>query len=305
MPPSSADPPSTPDAPPIAPPISPMSAPPISPPMSLSPAPPGEGPGVLTYQSPQAEARGADRASTLSLVASGLCLGLIALMFALMWKPGLYGFIVLVVAGPLVALLCAGSARKRAAGDPGQRRRARLATMCAWGTMAVSAAAAMIAFSSDMGVSREIPNRVKCRSNLRAIGQSILLYANENKGHYPPALDLLISTQDVGTSVFICPSSNDDKAQGATSELRVQDFRTTPGRCSYIYIGAAFTQGTATAAHVIAYEPLANHSKGGMNVLYGDGHVDWLSAADARYLLTELQAGRNPPKARTAGAAGK
>jgi len=32
---------------------------------------------------------------------------------------------------------------------------------------------------------REINNRVKCASNLRQIGQAILLYANENKGAYP------------------------------------------------------------------------------------------------------------------------
>jgi prepilin-type N-terminal cleavage/methylation domain-containing protein/prepilin-type processing-associated H-X9-DG protein len=32
---------------------------------------------------------------------------------------------------------------------------------------------------------RETANRVKCASNLRQIGQAILLYANENKGTYP------------------------------------------------------------------------------------------------------------------------
>ena len=32
---------------------------------------------------------------------------------------------------------------------------------------------------------RETANRVKCASNLRQIGQAILLYANENKGNYP------------------------------------------------------------------------------------------------------------------------
>src|SRR4051812_7535519 len=28
-------------------------------------------------------------------------------------------------------------------------------------------------------------NRVKCASNLRQIGQAILLYSNDNRGHYP------------------------------------------------------------------------------------------------------------------------
>jgi len=32
---------------------------------------------------------------------------------------------------------------------------------------------------------RETANRVKCASNLRQIGQAILLYANENRGNYP------------------------------------------------------------------------------------------------------------------------
>jgi len=98
---------------------------------------------------------------------------------------------------------------------------------------------------------RETANRVKCGSNMRQIGQAILLYANENKGNYPrtryvpgagitttvtgtydavnnanprdPFIDnqtdndviksifLLIRTQDITPEVFVCPSSNDEK----------------------------------------------------------------------------------------------
>ena len=32
---------------------------------------------------------------------------------------------------------------------------------------------------------RETANRVKCASNLRQIGQALLLYSNDNKGTYP------------------------------------------------------------------------------------------------------------------------
>src|SRR5205807_6302953 len=32
---------------------------------------------------------------------------------------------------------------------------------------------------------RETANRIKCASNLRQIGQALLLYAGENKGNYP------------------------------------------------------------------------------------------------------------------------
>src|SRR5439155_21832178 len=89
-------------------------------------------------------------------------------------------------------------------------------------------------------------NRVQCASNLRQIGQALLLYANENKGAYPrtlfvrgetvtptwgtgpwaanpftefgpapndvtAAFFLLLRTQDIGSEVFVCPQSNADK----------------------------------------------------------------------------------------------
>src|SRR4051795_584929 len=96
---------------------------------------------------------------------------------------------------------------------------------------------------------RETANRVKCASNLRQIGQAILLYSNENRGAYPrtfatvpapglvitptwgtgvaspnpfnqggpadndvtAALFLLLRTQDITSEVFTCPSSNAEK----------------------------------------------------------------------------------------------
>jgi prepilin-type N-terminal cleavage/methylation domain-containing protein/prepilin-type processing-associated H-X9-DG protein len=93
---------------------------------------------------------------------------------------------------------------------------------------------------------RETANRVKCASNLRQIGQSILIYSNDQKGPYPrtnytstgsitptwgtgstgsdpflpngpanndvtAALYLLLRTQDITAEVFTCPSSNAEK----------------------------------------------------------------------------------------------
>jgi prepilin-type N-terminal cleavage/methylation domain-containing protein/prepilin-type processing-associated H-X9-DG protein len=94
---------------------------------------------------------------------------------------------------------------------------------------------------------REMANRVKCASNLRQLGQAILLYSNENRGAYPrtfaktdgsvqtgtgeddgsavvdpftdpvgdndvtAAIYLILRTQEIGTEVFTCPSSNSEK----------------------------------------------------------------------------------------------
>jgi prepilin-type N-terminal cleavage/methylation domain-containing protein/prepilin-type processing-associated H-X9-DG protein len=95
---------------------------------------------------------------------------------------------------------------------------------------------------------RETANRVKCASNLRQLGQAILIYSNDAKGPYPrtnyttisggaatptwgtgasgsdpfltngptnndvtAALYLLLRTQDITAEVFTCPSSNAEK----------------------------------------------------------------------------------------------
>ena len=38
---------------------------------------------------------------------------------------------------------------------------------------------------AQFGRAQETANRVKCASNLRQIGQAMLLYSNENRGSYP------------------------------------------------------------------------------------------------------------------------
>ena len=83
--------------------------------------------------------------------------------------------------------------------------------------------------------SRETANRVKCASNLRQIGQAMLLYANDHRGAWPrvvfvggadpkpvwgtvdqpndvtATMFLLLRTQDITAEVFTCPSSNAEK----------------------------------------------------------------------------------------------
>jgi len=61
---------------------------------------------------------------------------------------------------------------------------------------------------------RETANRVKCASNLRQIGQAILLYANDNKGAYPRTLYAAGSAATWATGTYAAPQ--DPFASGAT-----------------------------------------------------------------------------------------
>jgi len=124
---------------------------------------------------------------------------------------------------------------------------------------------------------RETANRVKCASNLRQIGQAIQLYSNENKGAYPrtifdgtggiysqmvnnigsqasdpfvgtqgtvgtnnvgASLFLLLRTQEIGSEVFTCPSSNqekDDFQGGSNTALNRSNFSNLSRNLSYSY----------------------------------------------------------------------
>jgi len=202
---------------------------------------------------------------------------------------------------------------------------------------------------------RETANRVKCASNLRSIGQAILLYSNENKGAYPrvfgsaptgtgptptwgtaptvtdpftnggptndvsASLFLLLRTQEITPEVFVCPSSNAEKwnfGGGSNTALNWSNWDTSAGvkkNLSYSYqnpfpnqtaigsgfklnssIGAEFAvaadinpgnTGTndnvgvvdvASSSQLMRQGNSNNHDEDGQNVLFGDGHVEFV-----------------------------
>ena len=164
-----------------------------------------------------------------------------------------------------------------------------------WVIASVVAALLLLSILAPSGTrSRPVANRVKCGSHLRQIGQAISLYANENQGRYPDKLGDLMD-QDITTAVFICPASNDtDAVPGPTPQASSANVH-AGGHLSYIYLGKGLI-GTQSATMVIAYEPLTNHANTGMNVLFGDGHVEFFHVTAATTLIAELNAGQNPPK---------
>jgi prepilin-type processing-associated H-X9-DG protein len=131
--------------------------------------------------------------------------------------------------------------------------------------------------------SREPAHRVKCAANLKSIAQAITLYAHDHGGQYPPSLAMLPSAVDITADVMICPSSNAERAEGIDTAAIVAALTAAETNApnhkdclSYVYIGKALTDKSATPTTVVAYEALTNHDDG-MNVLFGDGHVEFVS----------------------------
>jgi prepilin-type processing-associated H-X9-DG protein len=140
---------------------------------------------------------------------------------------------------------------------------------------------------------RETANRVKCASNMRQIGQALMLYAMENDGQYPETLPPLIVTQDITAHVFCCPTTADTPTTATTADEIAEDFE-AGGHLSYVYVGQGFGND-APARAVILYEPLTNHNGDGTNVLYGDGSVAFVNAQQAQTMILQLESGNNPP----------
>jgi prepilin-type processing-associated H-X9-DG protein len=115
---------------------------------------------------------------------------------------------------------------------------------------------------------------------------AIQMYANSNRGQYPPNLDAVIPGSGLTTDAFNCPSTMDTPAPAGTP-------LNAGGHLSYVYI-PGFTFRSPSNA-VIVYEPLTNHRKDGINVGFVDGHVEFVGKNKAPALIAALQAGQNPP----------
>jgi hypothetical protein len=131
-------------------------------------------------------------------------------------------------------------------------------------------------------------NRIKCQSNLRQIGYGLMLYAEDHGGRYPDDLaELIRAGVDVTSDVFVCPASSDERAQGDTPEVVAAELL-KPGHCSYVYFGKGIIR-PIDPKRVVAVERADNHvGDEGVNVLFGNGEVQWLEGPKAAALWAEL-----------------
>jgi prepilin-type processing-associated H-X9-DG protein len=136
---------------------------------------------------------------------------------------------------------------------------------------------------------RETANRVKCGSNMRQIGQGILLYSNENKGKYPPDQGTIVKTQDLTAEVFTCPSG--DTPQPPHFANLDEAAKWVNEHSDYVYLGKGMTSAVG-AETIVLYEKPNAHGSQGMNMLFGDGHVEFQTMSSALKMIQDQQAGK-------------
>jgi prepilin-type processing-associated H-X9-DG protein len=142
----------------------------------------------------------------------------------------------------------------------------------------------------SLGRAREVANRTVCSANLIGIHKAMYTYSITHQNRFPNHLGELMMAGKIGPQSLTCPSG------AGPSEPLPPNNIDWPGwidrNSDYIYVGRGKT-AAAAADDVLMYEKMHNHSQGeGVNIMFGDGHVEFLLMEDALYYLRE--AGINP-----------
>ena len=146
-------------------------------------------------------------------------------------------------------------------------------------------AAAAAVLMPAMARSRESANRVKCASNERQIGMGLLMYANDHKCDYPPDLGTLVSGGVLDSvDVFVCPEGTPIPPEIRTA-TKAQQAAWVNEHSDYVYHGKGMDARKANPTTPVISEREGDHAPFGMNIGYGDGHVEWQNMANAKKLI--------------------
>ena len=120
---------------------------------------------------------------------------------------------------------------------------------------------------------REQARRVVCANNLRQIALVIHTQGEDNRGRLPATLEEVMGQRGLSAEQFCCPS-----ARVARGGVHV----------SYEYIPG---QGMSdNPQNVLMYDKPANHRGEGMNILFLDGHVQFVKPlAKAEQLIAQTK----------------
>lgn len=112
------------------------------------------------------------------------------------------------------------------------------------------------------------PYRIICANNLKQIGMAMKMYADEHDETFPGRFAVIGRYVSEYPRLFICPTSGN--AAGT--------FETVDEWTDYVYISGL--SETNSPSEILMYCPIENHGGEGGNILFLDGHVEWLNSEE-------------------------
>lgn len=245
----------------------------------------------LDYAGPQSSftLHPQSRWTALSVAAVGCC-GLfvtLAVLAGLIHPQIPVALIVMIAGCPIVAVALGMAAQRSAAGPARGARGAAI-----FGAIVLLLVVGTALLLPTLCRSSEQANRVKCASNLRQIGMAMDDYAKTHGGKFPPDLQTLARDSDLTSVAFVCPSSSDIPANINKPSDWAEAFKPDSHELSYVYVAGGLGPSDVNDQSVLAYENPHNHLDEGMNILFGDFHVEWFPTKAAAEIIAAHPPGR-------------
>ncbi|MGQ9648829.1 MAG: DUF4190 domain-containing protein [Phycisphaerae bacterium] len=157
----------------------------------------------------------------------------------------------------LVGLILGIIAVIRASSDPARHGGKGMAIggICTGGVSLIFMGPLMLAILlPSFARARELARRTVCQTNMLTLSVAMLTYASENNGAFPDDPAKALAGAGISTRNLECPSSG--------------------GQPNYRYVPGWSTKEGANKP--LVYEPIGNHGDEGGNVLFVDGHAEFV-----------------------------
>lgn len=138
-----------------------------------------------------------------------------------------------------------------------------------------------------LGRAREIANRAVSGANLNNVYREMYVYAVANDDQFPTHVGLMITDGSVSPKSFVSPSHSGDNAPpsyaGQMPTSRYYRF----GDYFWTYEGLGSEEGEAAAEPEAIAAFSLSHDGEGRNVLFGDGHTEFMDETRFRDALVD------------------
>jgi hypothetical protein len=128
----------------------------------------------------------------------------------------------------------------------------------------------------------------KSAANLKNIAAGAIEYSNRHNGKYPKDLGEMMAESGLSIDVFVNPATNTAPPQGLTG-AQAQDW--VRQNSDYVWNGAGKSSDKLGADEALAWEN-PDRARNGVNILYGDYHVEFRFLPEAMQIIEKAKAAK-------------